>query len=240
MRVAVLEGDVQGSLDADRLASLHVPVTQLNTDAGFGGECHLDANMVRSALPEIPLDEIDLLVVENVGNLVCPAEFKIGEDARVMVSSVTEGEDKPLKYPLMFRACELVLVNKVDLLPHLDFDLDRFLHNLDKVNPGAERMLISARTGEGVDGSREWLARPDAGGAGVTEALRSAPDSVDDLLERRTRPTRGSSRRRRSGSRGSATGWRSGSREAGGWSRWAALRRRGRTRGMSRSSSSIP
>jgi hydrogenase nickel incorporation protein HypB len=159
VRVAVLEGDVQGSLDADRLASLHVPVTQLNTDAGFGGECHLDANMVRSALPEISLDDVDLLVIENVGNLVCPAEFRIGEDARVMVSSVTEGEDKPLKYPLMFRACELVLVNKIDLLPHLEFDLDRFLHNLEKVNPEAERMLVSARTGEGVGSWREWLAR---------------------------------------------------------------------------------
>jgi hydrogenase nickel incorporation protein HypB len=157
VRVAVLEGDVQGSLDADRLASLHVPVTQLNTDSGFGGECHLDANMVRSALPEIPLDDVDLLVVENVGNLVCPAEFKIGEDVRVMVSSVTEGEDKPLKYPLMFRACELVLINKIDLLPHLDFDLDRFLHNLEKVNPGAERMLVSARTGEGIESWRDWL-----------------------------------------------------------------------------------
>jgi hydrogenase nickel incorporation protein HypB len=159
VRVAVLEGDVQGSLDADRLASLHVPVTQLNTDAGFGGECHLDANMVRSALPEISLDDVDLLVIENVGNLVCPAEFRIGEDARVMVSSVTEGEDKPLKYPLMFRACELVLVNKIDLLPHLEFDLDRFLHNLEKVNPEADRMLVSARTGEGVGSWREWLAR---------------------------------------------------------------------------------
>src|SRR5205814_2647653 len=130
VRVGVLEGDVQGSLDADRLAGLHVPVTQLNTDAGFGGECHLDANMVRSALPSLPLGEIDLLVIENVGNLVCPAEFKVGEDARVMVCSVTEGEDKPLKYPLMFRACELVLINKVDLLPHLDFDLERFLYHL--------------------------------------------------------------------------------------------------------------
>src|SRR5688572_24370791 len=159
IRAGVLEGDVQGSLDADRLASLHVPVTQLNTDAGFGGECHLDANMVRSALPEIPLEDVDLLVVENVGNLVCPAEFKIGEDARVMVSSVTEGEDKPLKYPLMFRACELVLVNKVDLLPHLDFDVDRFLHNLDKVHPGVERMLVSARTGEGIEEVRGWLQR---------------------------------------------------------------------------------
>ncbi len=100
VRVGVLEGDVQGSLDAERLAGLHVPVTQLNTDPSFGGECHLDANMVRSALGSLPLGEIELLMIENVGNLVCPAEFKVGEDARVMVSSVTEGEDKPLKYPL--------------------------------------------------------------------------------------------------------------------------------------------
>ena len=159
VRIGVLEGDVQGSMDADRLASLHVPVTQINTDPGFGGECHLDANMVRSAIPSLPLDTIDLLVIENVGNLVCPAEFRVGEDVRVMVSSVTEGEDKPLKYPLMFRTCELVLVNKVDLLPHLDFDLERFLHNLDKVNPGVEKMLVSARTGEGVEEWREWLMR---------------------------------------------------------------------------------
>jgi hydrogenase nickel incorporation protein HypB len=153
----VLEGDVQGSLDADRLAHLHIPVVQLNTDGGFGGECHLDANMVRSALPELPLDELDLLVVENVGNLVCPAEFRIGEDARVMVSSVTEGEDKPAKYPLMFRACELVLINKIDLLEHLDFDLDKFLYHLDAVHPHVPRMLVSARTGEGVERWREWL-----------------------------------------------------------------------------------
>src|SRR5215204_4840052 len=158
IRAGVLEGDVQGSLDADRLAGLHVPVTQLNTDNGFGGECHLDANMVRSALPELPLAELDLLVVENVGNLVCPAEFRIGEDARVMVSSVTEGEDKPLKYPLMFRACDLVLINKIDLLEHLDFDLDRFLYHLDAVHPGVPRMLVSARTGEGVGQWRDWLA----------------------------------------------------------------------------------
>jgi hydrogenase nickel incorporation protein HypB len=157
IRAGVLEGDVQGSLDADRLASLHVPVTQLNTDPGFGGECHLDANMVRSALGDIDLDALDLLVVENVGNLVCPAEFRIGEDARVMVSSVTEGEDKPLKYPLMFRTCELVLVNKIDLLPHLDFDLDRFLYHLHAVNPDGERLLVSARTGEGVEAWRDWL-----------------------------------------------------------------------------------
>ena len=159
VRVGVLEGDVQGSLDADRIASLHVPVTQINTDPGFGGECHLDANMVRSAIPEIPLGEIDLLVVENVGNLVCPAEFTVGEDARVMVCSVTEGEDKPLKYPLMFRTCELVLINKIDLLPHLDFDLERLLANLDTVHPDVERIPLSARSGEGVDRWAEWLAR---------------------------------------------------------------------------------
>ena len=157
IRPGVLEGDVQGSMDADRLAHLHVPVTQLNTDSGFGGECHLDANMVRSALPALPLADIDLLVIENVGNLVCPAEFRVGEDARVMVCSVTEGEDKPLKYPLMFRTCDLVLVNKIDLLPHLDYDLDRFLYNLDQVHPDVPRMLVSARTGEGIDAWRDWL-----------------------------------------------------------------------------------
>jgi hydrogenase nickel incorporation protein HypB len=157
VRAGVLEGDVQGSYDADRLATLHVPVTQLNTDPGFGGECHLDANMVRSALPALPLEDIDLLVIENVGNLVCPAEFRVGEDARIMVSSVTEGEDKPLKYPLMFRTCELVLINKIDLLPHLDFDVEKFLHNLDAVHPGVPRMLVSARSGEGVEAWRDWL-----------------------------------------------------------------------------------
>jgi hydrogenase nickel incorporation protein HypB len=157
LRVGVLEGDVQGSLDADRVAALHVPVAQINTDPGFGGECHLDANMVRAALGELPLAELDLLVIENVGNLVCPAEFQVGEDVRVMVSAVTEGEDKPLKYPLMFRTCELVLVNKIDLLPHLEFDLDRFLANLRAVNPEVEHRLVSARTGEGVDAWRRWL-----------------------------------------------------------------------------------
>jgi hydrogenase nickel incorporation protein HypB len=157
VRIGVLEGDVQGSYDADRLAGFHVPVVQLNTGSGFGGECHLDANMVRSAVPALPLDEIDLLVIENVGNLVCPAEFRVGEDARAMVCSITEGEDKPLKYPLMFRACELVVINKIDLLPHLEFDLDRLLYNLDAVNPGVPRMLVSARTGEGVAQFAQWL-----------------------------------------------------------------------------------
>jgi hydrogenase nickel incorporation protein HypB len=157
VRVGVLEGDVQGSLDADRLVTLHVPVTQINTDPGFGGECHLDANMVRSALPSIPLEEIDVLVIENVGNLVCPAEFRVGEHHRVMVASVTEGEDKPLKYPLMFRACELVLINKIDLVPHLDFDLDKLIRHVEAVHPGVSVLLMSARTGEGVEEWRRWL-----------------------------------------------------------------------------------
>ncbi len=158
LRVGVLEGDVQGSMDADRIAGLHIPVVQLNTGNGFGGECHLDANMVRSAIPDLDLTAIDLLVIENVGNLVCPAEFRVGEDVRAMITSVTEGEDKPLKYPLMFRACELVVINKVDLLPHLDFDTDRLLANIETVNPGAKTMLVSAKTGEGVDEFRSWLA----------------------------------------------------------------------------------
>jgi hydrogenase nickel incorporation protein HypB len=174
VRIGVLEGDVQGSMDADRLAHLHIPVVQLNTDNGFGGECHLDANMVRSAIPALPLHDIDLLIVENVGNLVCPAEFKIGEDVRVMVCSVTEGEDKPLKYPLMFRACELVIVNKVDLLPHLDFDLEKLLYNIDQVHPDVERIVVSARTGEGVDAWRDWLGGVAAGRRGRGPRTRSA------------------------------------------------------------------
>src|SRR3954462_3191198 len=146
VRPGVLEGDVAGSYDADRLSLLHIPVVQLNTDGGFGGECHLDANMVRSAIPQLPLPDLDLLVIENVGNLVCPAEFRVGEDARAMVCSVTEGVDKPLKYPLMFRACELVVINKIDLLPHLEIDVDRLLANVEAVHPGVETMLVSART----------------------------------------------------------------------------------------------
>ena len=162
LRLGVLEGDVQTTLDADRLARFHVPLVQVNTDPGFGGECHLDANMVRSGLAELPLDDIDVLIIENVGNLVCPAEFQVGEDARGMVYSVTDGEEKPLKYPLMFRSADLVLVNKVDLLEHLDFDLEGFLRNLDAVNPGVERILTSARTGRGVEEWCSWLQRRGA------------------------------------------------------------------------------
>ena len=196
--------------------------------------------MVRSALPALPLDDLDLLIVENVGNLVCPAEFRIGEDARVMVSSVAEGEDKPLKYPLMFRACELVLVNKIDLLPHVDFDMERFLHHLDAVHPGVEHMLVSARTGEGVDAFRDWLvALPAEARAGMTAARRDADRRATPpwraACEANERVLRGGGA---SGSRGSATGWPSASPAAGAWSRSAARRRPARTSATWRSSSS--
>ena len=157
VRVGVLEGDIATSLDADQLDGLGADVALINTSAGFGGECHLDAVMVRSGLGRLPLADLDLLVVENVGNLVCPAEFDVGEDAKAMVYAITEGDDKPLKYPVMFRAVDLVVINKIDLLPHLDLDLDRLLDNLQGVNPHAEVILASAQTGRGVDEWCRWL-----------------------------------------------------------------------------------
>lgn len=164
LHIGILEGDVQTTLDADRLERFHASIAQVNTDPGFGGECHLDANMVRFGLTGLPLDEIDFLIIENVGNLVCPAEFKVGEDRRVMVFSVTEGEDKPLKYPLMFRSADLLLINKVDLLPHLEFDMAKLLRNVDTVNPGVRRILMSARTGEGLEEWYSWLLAAAGGG----------------------------------------------------------------------------
>lgn len=157
IRVGIVEGDIETSIDADRLEGFGATVSLLNTSAGFGGECHLDAVMVRSALGRLPLDRLDLVVIENVGNLVCPAEFDVGEHARAMVYAVTEGEEKPLKYPVMFRAANVVVVNKIDLLPHLDFDMRLFRQHLAAVNPTAEVIELSARTGEGVDAWCRWL-----------------------------------------------------------------------------------
>jgi hydrogenase nickel incorporation protein HypB len=154
--IGILEGDIATTLDADELAgSGAAAISVVNTSAGFGGECHLDAVMVRSGLSRLPLDALELLIIENVGNLVCPAEFWVGEQAKAMVYAITEGEEKPFKYPVMFRAAEVVVVNKIDLLPHLDFDLDRFLSNLKAVNPSARVIQASARTGAGVE---EWCA----------------------------------------------------------------------------------
>jgi hydrogenase nickel incorporation protein HypB len=157
IRLGILEGDIATSLDADELDGRGAAVALVNTSDGFGGECHLDATMVRSGLSRLPLAELDVLIIENVGNLVCPAEFDVGQDARAMVFAVTEGEEKPLKYPVMFRACDLIVVNKIDLLPHLDFDVTAFRANVRAVNPAARIIEVSARTGEGCGEWCDWL-----------------------------------------------------------------------------------
>ena len=152
-RIGVIEGDIATSRDAERIAQHGVPTVQINT----GGACHLDGNMIRGALGEMDFDGIDLLIVENVGNLVCPAEFRIGEDDKAMILSVTEGEDKPLKYPLMFQVSSALLLNKIDLLPYVDFDVERLRENALKVNPRLEIMEISCKTGEGIERWIRWL-----------------------------------------------------------------------------------
>ncbi len=159
LRFGIIEGDIETSLDADRLAGFGAAIALVNTGHGFGGECHLDAPMVRSALPRLPLPDLDLVIIENVGNLVCPAEFAVGENARAMVFSITEGEEKPLKYPVMFRSADLVVINKMDLLPYLDFDLGRFYASLRAVNPGAVTIEASVKTGQGIDDWCTWLTR---------------------------------------------------------------------------------
>jgi hydrogenase nickel incorporation protein HypB len=171
VRVGVVEGDIATSLDADQLSGLGASVALVNTEAGFGGECHLDAVMVRAGLDRLDLSAMDLLIIENVGNLVCPAEFDVGQDRRAMVYAVTEGEDKPLKYPVMFRAVDAVVVNKIDLLPHLRFDLEAFRTNLREVNPTAVVLELSAETGQGVEPWIEWLVEPlDRGAPGGDQA----------------------------------------------------------------------
>jgi hydrogenase nickel incorporation protein HypB len=162
VRFGVIEGDIQGTHDAEVIAALGVPVIQINTAGG----CHLDANMVQSVLGELPLDAIDLLVIENVGNLVCPAEFDLGEDAKAMLLSITEGDDKPLKYPRMFRECEVLLVNKVDLAPHLDVDLGKIRSDARALNPALEVIEVSARSGAGLEGWYRWLEGKRAGSSG--------------------------------------------------------------------------
>ena len=153
-RIGVIEGDIQSTYDADRVAALDTPVVQINT----GGGCHLDANMIREALASLDLDAIDLLIVENVGNLVCPAEFQIGEDAKVMILSTPEGADKPLKYPLIFQESSVMLLNKIDLLPHLDFDPEKARQAALALNPDLEIFEVSCRTGQGLDAWFAWLA----------------------------------------------------------------------------------
>jgi len=155
---AVIVGDICTTNDADRLAVSGAPVVQINTDE-FGGDCHLAAHVIEKAALDLDLDDIDLLIVENVGNLVCPAEFDIGEDARIVVLSVTEGEDKPAKYPLMFRECNASILNKIDLLPYLDFDMDLVKKYILDVHPGMPIFDISAKTGEGFEPWIDWLKK---------------------------------------------------------------------------------
>jgi hydrogenase nickel incorporation protein HypB len=153
LRVGVVEGDICTTQDAERIAAHGIPVVQINTD----GACHLDANMILRSVQNLPLNELDLLVIENVGNLVCPAEFDLGEDLKAMVISVTEGNDKPTKYPLMFRESRAILVNKLDLQPYTDFSLDVLGKDLAELNPQAKVFPVSAKTGEGIAEWCQWL-----------------------------------------------------------------------------------
>jgi len=157
LRCAVIEGDQQTDNDARRIAATGVPARQINTGAG----CHLDAHMVGHAMEELPMDGLDILFIENVGNLVCPASFDLGEAHKVVVLSVTEGEDKPLKYPQMFHAADVMLLNKVDLLPYLDFDVDKCLEMARRVSPGIRIFQLSARSGEGMAAWYEWLGQKE-------------------------------------------------------------------------------
>ena len=169
--VAVIEGDQQTANDAERIRAAGAPAVQINTGKG----CHLDAHMVGLALRQIALPERGLLFIENVGNLVCPAAFDLGEAAKVVILSVTEGEDKPLKYPDMFRAARLMLLNKCDLLPYLDFDVDQAIENARRVNPAIEVIRVSATSGAGLDEWLAWLVRERIGvSAGRNERARAA------------------------------------------------------------------
>lgn len=152
-RFAVLEGDVETTLDAERLAVLNIPVSQLLT----GGSCHLEAKLVHHALIDLPLAELDLVIVENVGNLVCPAEFDIGEFAKIAFLSVTEGEDKPLKYPLLFREAQAVILTKTDLAPYLDFNMEKYITAIHTVNSELPVFPVSAKSGDGLAAWLEWV-----------------------------------------------------------------------------------
>ena len=155
MRIGVIEGDIQSTQDAERIASKGVPAVQINT----GGACHLDGNMIRDTFSEFDFKNMDLLVVENVGNLVCPAEFKIGEDSKVMILSVAEGDDKPSKYPLMFHESKVLLINKIDLLPYVECSVDKIRQDSLKINPDLTIFEVSCKTGQGLNAWHDWLRK---------------------------------------------------------------------------------
>lgn len=153
LRMAVIEGDIQSSVDARRIARKGVRAIQINTDGG----CHLDANMIQNVLAHLDLDKLDLLIIENVGNLVCPAEFDIGENVKTMILSVTEGDDKPLKYPVMFRESAVLLINKIDLLPYTNCKISNIKKAVLKLNPKIKIFEVSCRTGEGLENWYKWI-----------------------------------------------------------------------------------
>src|SRR5512145_2199027 len=155
LRIGVIEGDIVGSDDAERIGALGIPVVQINT----GGACHLDANMINSVLDDLPLRDLDMVIIENVGNLVCPAEFKVGEDIKMMVLSIAEGHDKPLKYPLMFQESSALVLNKVDLLPHMmNVNMDKIRNDSRALNPKLQVFEVSCATGQGVETWAQWLS----------------------------------------------------------------------------------
>ncbi|KPL22474.1 MAG: hydantoin utilization protein A [Anaerolineae bacterium SM23_84] len=155
LRIGVIEGDIASTVDSDRVAAKSVPVVQINT----GGQCHLDAPMVQRGLAQLPLTELDVLLIENVGNLICPVDFRLGEDVNVVIASIPEGDDKPYKYPGIFVAVDAVVINKVDLMPYLRFDMTAFRELIAGMNPGVSIFEVSCETGQGIDSWAEWVAK---------------------------------------------------------------------------------
>jgi hydrogenase nickel incorporation protein HypB len=154
IRLGVIEGDTAPvTIDADKITDAGMPAVQVNT----GGDCHLDAVMISSALPQLPLADLDLLIVENVGNLVCPAAFSLGTHANVLIASVPEGDDKPYKYPNIYRGIDVLILNKIDLMPYINFDMDYFRQGVEMLNPGVQLFALSCKTGEGVEPWVTWL-----------------------------------------------------------------------------------
>jgi len=153
IKIGVIEGDIAGTDDAERIEKLGIPVVQINT----GGGCHLDANMIREVLEDFPLKDLDLLIIENVGNLVCPAEFNLGEDMKIMLLSLAEGHDKPLKYPLMFQESSALVLNKIDLLPYTNADIGKMKKDSLSLNPKLKVFEVSCKTGEGISEWTDWL-----------------------------------------------------------------------------------
>jgi hydrogenase nickel incorporation protein HypB len=155
LKFGVVEGDLASSIDAEKAMAAGLPAVQINT----GGECHLDAVMLADALPALPLQELDLVMVENVGNLVCPANFQIGTHLNVLIASIPEGDDKPYKYPGMYRGMQVLIINKIDLLPYVPFNMDYFKKGVEVLNPGVEAFAVSCKTGENMDAWVDWLVK---------------------------------------------------------------------------------